>query len=48
MRDGLVGRLSFGAIPAVHSVVPLLTAPLLDSHPKVGPLADALGDPARA
>ena len=35
MRDALVGRLSFGAIPAVHPVVPLLTTPLLDWHPKV-------------
>lgn len=35
MRDGLVGRLSFGAIPAVHPVVPLLTTPLVDSHPKI-------------
>ena len=35
LREGLVGRLVFGAIPAVHPVVPLLTMPLLDSHPKV-------------
>jgi DNA-binding transcriptional LysR family regulator len=35
MRDGLVGRLSFGAIPAAHPVVPLLTTALLDSHPNV-------------
>jgi DNA-binding transcriptional LysR family regulator len=35
MREGLVGRLCFGAIPAVHPVVPLLTTALLDSHPKI-------------
>jgi len=35
MREGLVGRLAFGAIPAVHPVVPLLTTALLDSHPGI-------------
>jgi DNA-binding transcriptional LysR family regulator len=35
MRDGLVGRLSFGAIPAVHSIVPLLTTALFNLHPRI-------------
>ncbi len=33
IRDGLVGRLTMGVIPAAHSVVPLLTTPLLETHP---------------
>jgi DNA-binding transcriptional LysR family regulator len=35
LRDGLVGRLTLSAIPAMHPVVPLLTTPLIDAHPKV-------------
>jgi len=35
LRDGLVGRLTLAAIPAMHPVVPLLTTPLVDAHPRV-------------
>jgi len=35
LRDGLAGRLSLAAIPATHPVVPLLTTPFVDAHPKV-------------
>jgi DNA-binding transcriptional LysR family regulator len=35
LRDGLVGRLTLAVIPAMHPVVPLLTTPLVDAHPKV-------------
>lgn len=35
LREGAVGRLTLGAIPAAHPVVTLLTTPLIQAHPKV-------------
>ena len=35
LREGLVGRLTIGAIPATHTIVPVLTTPLLRAHPRV-------------
>lgn len=35
LREGLVGRLTIGAIPATHPIVPVITTPLLEAHPGV-------------
>jgi molybdenum-dependent DNA-binding transcriptional regulator ModE len=35
LREGLAGKLTLAAIPATHLVVPLLTTPLIDAHPRV-------------
>ncbi|MEY2936873.1 MAG: hypothetical protein RL033_7622 [Pseudomonadota bacterium] len=35
VREGLVGKLTLGAIPASHAILPLLTTPLVDAYPKV-------------
>ena len=35
LREGLVGRLTIGAIPATHPIVPIVTAPMLRAHPGV-------------
>src|SRR5262245_7380438 len=35
LREGLMGQLTLSAIPASQAVVPLLTTPLVDAHPKV-------------
>jgi len=34
MREGLVGRLRLGAIPVTLPIVPLLTAPFFERHPR--------------
>jgi DNA-binding transcriptional LysR family regulator len=35
LREGLVGQLTLAAIPAAQTIVPLLTTPLVDAHPKI-------------
>jgi DNA-binding transcriptional LysR family regulator len=35
LRDGLTGRLTLATIPAMDPVVPLLTTPFIDAHPRM-------------